>query len=74
MGRAAVLFMIFIPYRPVGMWRMRVKEGKLSADGKVIEVPTREKTNTSKGSTVLLIRAGTVPNLCAVRVFNLLMK
>jgi hypothetical protein len=74
MGRAAVLFMIFIPCRPVGIWRMRVKEEKVSADGKAIEIPTREKTNTSKGSTVLLIRAGTVPNLCAVRVYNLLRK
>jgi hypothetical protein len=53
---------------------MRVEERKSSADGKAIEVPTTEKTNTSKGSTVLLIRAGTVPNLGAVRVYSLLRK
>jgi hypothetical protein len=74
MESAAILFMTFIPCRPVGMWRMSVNEGRQSADGKAIEVPTREKTNSGKGFTVFLIKAGPVSNLRVVRVYNLLRK
>jgi hypothetical protein len=37
-----------------------------------LEVPTRKKTNSGKGSTILLIREGQVPNLCALRVYIIL--
>jgi hypothetical protein len=70
MERAALLFMIFIPCRPVGMLRMHAAESRFSSDGSSIEVPTKEKTNSGKGSTILLIRKGPVSNLCAVNVFT----
>jgi hypothetical protein len=72
MERAAFLFMIFMPCRPVGMLRMHAAESKVSSNGSFIQVPTREKTNSGKGSTVLLIRKSPVSNLCAVHVFTLL--
>jgi hypothetical protein len=72
MGRAGAVFMIFIPCRPIEMWRIRVEESKQSSYDKAVEVPTRERTNTCKGSTIFLLRAGLVSNLCPVRLHNLL--
>jgi hypothetical protein len=70
MARAAFLFMVFIPCRPVGMWRMDVSGERWAEDGLSVEVPAREKTNHGKEVTMLAIRQGTVPNLCPLKAYK----
>jgi hypothetical protein len=70
MARAAFLFMFFIPCRPVGMWRMDVSGKRWAEDGLPVEVPAREKTNHGKEVTMLVIRQGTVPNLCPLKAYK----
>jgi hypothetical protein len=74
MARAAALFMIFIPCRPVGAWRMKPSTEKWASDGESVEVQAREKLDRGKGVTVLLLRKGPVENLCPVRVYLALRK
>jgi hypothetical protein len=69
MARTAALFMIFIPCRPVGAWRIDPRVEKWAADGSSVEVVAKEKTNYGKGSTALLIRKGSVPNLCPLLAY-----
>jgi hypothetical protein len=72
MARAAFLFMVFIPCRPVGMWRMDVTGEKWAEDESWVEVPAREKTNHGKEVTILVIRKGNIPNLCPLKAYRLL--
>jgi hypothetical protein len=72
MARAAAVFMIFIPCRPVGAWRMDPASEKWAADGKSVELQAKEKTNHGKGTTTLVLRAGPCPNLCPLTVYRVL--
>jgi hypothetical protein len=72
MARSAALFMIFIPCRPVGAWRMDPRLEKWAEDGSSVELVAKEKTIYGKGSTDLLIRREHVPNLCPVVAYCVL--
>jgi hypothetical protein len=72
MARSAALFMIFIPCRPVGAWRIDPRLEKWAEDGSSVELLAKEKTNFGKGSTALLIRKGTIPNLCPLVAYRVL--
>jgi hypothetical protein len=54
------------------MWRMQVTDERQSVDGKSVEVPTHEKTNSGKGSTMFIIRDSPVENWSVVHVYHLL--
>jgi hypothetical protein len=62
MARAAAVFMIFIPCRPVGAWRIDPASEMWAADGKSVELQAKEKTNHGKGTTALIC----APSLCIV--------
>jgi hypothetical protein len=72
MMRAAVLFMIFIPCRAVGMWRMNAQHEKWASDGESVEIPVREKTDHGRGSSTLVICSSMVSNLCPLTCYKLL--
>ena len=72
MARAAALFMVFIPCRPIGAWRMDPQSEKWSADKSSVEITTKEKMDHGKSGSALLLRASTVPNLCPVHAYRLL--
>jgi hypothetical protein len=72
MARAAAVFMIFIPCRPIGTWRIDPGSERRSEDGKSVEVQAKEKTNHGKGTTALILRAGPSPNLCPLTVYRIL--
>jgi integrase len=72
MTRAAALFIIFIPCRPVGVWRINPRREKWASDGKSVEVQVKEKTDHGRGTTFLVIRASEVPNLCPLTCYRLL--
>jgi hypothetical protein len=69
MARTAALFMIFIPCRPVGAWRIDPRLEKCAPDGSSVELLAKEKTNFGKGVTALLTRKGPVPNLCPLEAY-----
>jgi hypothetical protein len=69
MARAAALFMIFIPCRPVGAWRLRPSTERWASDGKSVEIQAKEKMDHGKGTSALLLREGPVANLCPLRVY-----
>jgi hypothetical protein len=64
MARTAALFMIFIPCRPVGAWRIDSRCERWAQDGSSVELLPKEKTDYGKGCMALLIRRGSVSNLC----------
>jgi hypothetical protein len=74
MARSAALFMIFIPCRPVGAWRMDPRLKRWAEDGSSVELLAKEKTNFCKGTTALLIRRGRVPKLCPLVTYCTLKK
>jgi hypothetical protein len=74
MARSAALFMIFIPCRPVGAWRMDPRLERWAEDGSSVELLAKEKTNFGKGTTALLIRRGRVPKLCPLVAYCTLKK
>jgi hypothetical protein len=74
MARASTLFMIFIPCRPVGAWRIRLSTAKWAEDGMSVEVQAKEKMDRGKGAFMFLLHRGKIPNLCPVAVYVLLCK
>jgi hypothetical protein len=63
-GRTAFLFMVLLPCRLVGMWKMDVSTEKRAEDGQSVEVPTKERTHHGREETVLVIRCCKVANWC----------
>jgi hypothetical protein len=55
MERSAVLFIIFIPCRPVGTWRMDPRLEKWVENGSFVELMAKEETNYGGGCTTILI-------------------
>ena len=72
MARAAALFMVFIPCRPVAMLRMDVDRAVWRAEEQILVVPSREKTDKGRGSTELAIRQMKDEQLCPLHAFRLL--
>jgi hypothetical protein len=66
--------MIFIPCRPVGAWRIDPRLERWAQDGSSVELLAKEKTNYGKGCTALLIRRGSVSNLCPLTAYCVLKK
>ena len=71
-ARAAALFMIFIPCRTIGAWRINCDTEVWSADGLSVDVTAKEKTDYGRGTTAFLIRACKVTNLCPLTAYRLL--
>jgi integrase len=69
MARTAALFMIFIPCRPVGAWRIDPRLERWASDGSSVELLAKEKTDYGKGVTAFLTRKGPVPNLCPLLAY-----
>jgi hypothetical protein len=69
MARTAALFMIFIPCRPVGAWRIDPRLERWAPDGGSVELLAKEKTDYGKGVTALLVQKGPVPNLCPLLAY-----
>ena len=74
MARAAAVFMIFIPCRPVGMFRMDPSNARLDAGGINLIVPSKEKTDKGRGQTEFVLRPMDDKNLCPLSLFRLLRK
>jgi hypothetical protein len=74
MARAAAIFMIFVPLRPVGMWRINPNAEKRTAGVLSIEVFTREKMDGFKGGSVIVIRTLKDKKLCPLTICHLLKK
>jgi hypothetical protein len=72
MARAAAIFMVFIPLRPVGMWRIDPSTEKQSEGVQSVEVFTREKTDDLKGGSMVVIRPLKDERLCPLRIYRLL--
>jgi hypothetical protein len=72
MARAAAVFMIFIPCRPIGMLRIDTETEIWSSDNTLLQVISREKTNTGRGTTSLLLRTLEVRNLSPLHLYRLL--
>jgi hypothetical protein len=74
MARAAALSMVFIPLRPVGVWRIDPSTEKQSEGVDSIEVFTREKMDDLKGGSMVVIRALKDDKLCPLKIYRLLKK
>jgi integrase len=72
MARAAALFMIFVPCRPIGMLRMNPRSETWDEDARTVEVTTQEKTNRGRDRTAAVIRAINIPQLCPLSHYKLL--
>ena len=72
MARAAAVFMILIPARPVGMFRMNPFRSRKDATGNNIIVSTKEKTDRGRGRTEFILRSMENKNLCPQTLFDLL--
>jgi hypothetical protein len=72
LARAAAVFMIFIPCRPIGMLRMDTETEIWSSDYKVLQVLSHEKTNTVRGKISLVLRVMENENLSPLHLYTLL--
>jgi hypothetical protein len=72
MPRAAAVFVIFIPCRPIVMIRMDGTKESWRAERKALVVGTREKTDKGRGYTELVLRALPQKNLCPLSLYCLL--
>jgi hypothetical protein len=72
LARAVVVFMTFIPCRPIAMIPMDGTKETWKAGGKILTVGTKEKTDKDRGYTELVIRKIVEKNLCPLTLYRLL--
>jgi hypothetical protein len=62
--RAVAVFMLFIPCRPIAMIRVDGTKEVWKADGKMLIVGMKEKTDKGRGCSELVIREIAKKNSC----------
>jgi integrase len=72
MTRAAAIFMVFVPLRPMAMIRLDPSNEKRGAPGKSIEVCGHDKTDSNKSVTFSAIRPLEDKRLCPLTFYELL--
>jgi hypothetical protein len=71
--RAAAVYMILIPTRPIGMLRMEVGKERWREDGTFVEVPTNDKMSNGRSKILLILRKlADDANLCPYTLYCLL--
>ena len=69
MARAAAVFMVFVPCRPVTMLRINPAREIWAKDGQSVEIPAKEKMDKGQRETALVIRKGSCKELCPLTLY-----
>jgi integrase len=72
MARAAAVFMIFLPCRPIAMIRVDGSKERWVASQRVLVVGAKEKMDKGGGYTELVFRMIETANLCPLKLYRLL--
>jgi hypothetical protein len=73
-ARCAFILMVFVPLRMMAIWRLDPTTERPGKSAGVIEVMTRDKTDSKRSHSVVLIRTLPDQRLCPLRHFRLLVQ